>query len=1010
MTEAGDADRIIRSLGGLPGILDKSTTAANKLEEALQKVLSNLSAIPSAATTAAESMGTLGSSVGSGGGATFGGAGATTRASEPTFGGTASAAEGLAANAPAQTQATITTTAAPTPTAPRFTSSTTETTDNSASSSLPVPKSPVSKDVATFGGGGGGGGDDGLGREAIDWGRAGAAAGSTISAAAGLAPSVELGINRKEDSFFASVVSTGGSGFADSNRNTIRDVIGPRMSDANSDMEVLSVAEKTHMGSKTSDQQILAEYAGYSAQMYGVSNKEGAEAAQDIWSPETSNYLLANYGIQTTDATGARRSAEDINREFADTLKAQNPNIDAATLDQFAQSGAMDAVPEALIRGAKDKWAADEMGVEWSMDADSEYVKATGADQTTTSKVMEEHAAQTEYVDTGADSASTGFELATEASTKLAEGLNLVYDAAGPAAEALQQLRGASTQLETDPYGQAKKVADMVLPSEMGTKAVSNFLGTTGHSAGVWDVPQDMTANLHTGELLLPTTIAQTVRSALAGENDGKKDFTEAQFSTQDDPTTTEDDPFTNPEAVYTPEMSASLSADFGVQTVDATGNQRPISDIMSDWNARDLQGGMASSIAGWENSGALEPGWSDNFAPDDAEQSGDTALIEELKNLLGTGDKEGEGGYTLEDFLTESKDVVASQMTAAESLSSAASDLSESATGVSEDSKESVGDALVANAKTRGAQKAPSEGSKAVSKAPVKGEAPKATTIKKQDKLSFAKSSFSVDDKVSFKKISGADMGGANTRLSLGMGEGGSAPATATPGTPAAGGTPATSYDAAGGAEQWRPVVLKVLADLGLDAKYADGILGQINQESSGNPEAVNLTDSNAQSGYPSRGLLQTIPATYNSWAPPGKAVPITQKDGYQYAEGMTDPYNNIYAGVNYASHNYGLWKLDEWNSGVHNPYSEGAWRVPGDQIAKIHDGEMIIPSQIAEKVRTTVRNEVSGMGSQSSGGGIVNVHVTLNNASYSEATRLIQVVKEQIQTVSDDDALVSR
>ena len=44
-----------------------------------------------------------------------------------------------------------------------------------------------------------------------------------------------------------------------------------------------------------------------------------------------------------------------------------------------------------------------------------------------------------------------------------------------------------------------------------------------------------------------------------------------------------------------------------------------------------------------------------------------------------------------------------------------------------------------------------------------------------------------------------------------------------------------------------------------------------QVMRESSGNPLAINLTDSNAAAGHPSKGLLQTIDSTFSKYALPG-------------------------------------------------------------------------------------------------------------------------------------------
>lgn len=65
--------------------------------------------------------------------------------------------------------------------------------------------------------------------------------------------------------------------------------------------------------------------------------------------------------------------------------------------------------------------------------------------------------------------------------------------------------------------------------------------------------------------------------------------------------------------------------------------------------------------------------------------------------------------------------------------------------------------------------------------------------------------------------------------------------------------------------------------------------------QESGGNPAAVNNWDSNAKAGYPSRGLLQTIPQTFNRYRDPN--VP----------GGITDPIANAVAAINYMFDRYG-------------------------------------------------------------------------------------------------------
>ena len=96
-------------------------------------------------------------------------------------------------------------------------------------------------------------------------------------------------------------------------------------------------------------------------------------------------------------------------------------------------------------------------------------------------------------------------------------------------------------------------------------------------------------------------------------------------------------------------------------------------------------------------------------------------------------------------------------------------------------------------------------------------------------------------------------------------------------------------------GVMRWAPLVLKALKMEGLGSYLASQVLYQMNTESGGNPNAINLTDSNAARGDPSRGLLQTIGATFRAYHWPGTSWNIY------------DPLANIAAAINYARHRYG-------------------------------------------------------------------------------------------------------
>ncbi|RLL70518.1 hypothetical protein D7M15_16220 [Streptomyces sp. Z26] len=96
-------------------------------------------------------------------------------------------------------------------------------------------------------------------------------------------------------------------------------------------------------------------------------------------------------------------------------------------------------------------------------------------------------------------------------------------------------------------------------------------------------------------------------------------------------------------------------------------------------------------------------------------------------------------------------------------------------------------------------------------------------------------------------------------------------------------------------GVKRWSGVVLQALKLVGQPASLLPVVLRRMNQESGGNPRAINLWDSNAKAGMASRGLMQTIPGTFNAYA------------GKLRGRGIWDPLANIYASMRYALSRYG-------------------------------------------------------------------------------------------------------
>ncbi|MEW2520717.1 lytic transglycosylase [Actinacidiphila alni] len=105
---------------------------------------------------------------------------------------------------------------------------------------------------------------------------------------------------------------------------------------------------------------------------------------------------------------------------------------------------------------------------------------------------------------------------------------------------------------------------------------------------------------------------------------------------------------------------------------------------------------------------------------------------------------------------------------------------------------------------------------------------------------------------------------------------------------------TPQTTTTYSNDLDGWIKQSLAIMAQHGIPGSY-DGIYRNIMRESSGNPQAINLYDSNAAAGIPSKGLLQVIDPTFQAYHVDG-----TSWDIY-------DPVANITAACNYAAANYG-------------------------------------------------------------------------------------------------------
>ena len=165
------------------------------------------------------------------------------------------------------------------------------------------------------------------------------------------------------------------------------------------------------------------------------------------------------------------------------------------------------------------------------------------------------------------------------------------------------------------------------------------------------------------------------------------------------------------------------------------------------------------------------------------------------------------------------------------------------------------------------------------------------------------------------------------------------------------------------------------------------------MNQESGGNPNAVNNWDSNARAGQASRGLMQTIPGTFNAYA------------GKYRNRGITDPLANIYAGLNYALHRYG--SLSALNRA--GGYALGG--IVGDDRPTLYDrggilppGRHLVANETKQPELVLTREQIVkifGADVKDKGDRTVNLNVNIPERSdpWADASILVRTARHQLR-----------
>lgn len=149
---------------------------------------------------------------------------------------------------------------------------------------------------------------------------------------------------------------------------------------------------------------------------------------------------------------------------------------------------------------------------------------------------------------------------------------------------------------------------------------------------------------------------------------------------------------------------------------------------------------------------------------------------------------------------------------------------------------------------------------------------------------------------------------------------------------TPEFGFGDSAAYHGGTGVERWRAIAMQSLAYTHSPISWIGSLLRRMNQESGGNQYAINDWDINAKRGDPSRGLMQTIGATFFAYA--------RELAG----RGIYDPFANIVASIRYANAAYGSAPRGWDRSGG---YDSGGWLLPGVTMAYNGTGrpERVLP-----------------------------------------------------------------
>ena len=186
------------------------------------------------------------------------------------------------------------------------------------------------------------------------------------------------------------------------------------------------------------------------------------------------------------------------------------------------------------------------------------------------------------------------------------------------------------------------------------------------------------------------------------------------------------------------------------------------------------------------------------------------------------------------------------------------------------------------------------------------------------------------------------------------------------------------SSSSSGGNVESW---ITQALIATGMyNAQNLANTVALAMAESGGDPNAINLWDSNAAAGHPSKGLMQTIDSTFNAYAMAGHT-------------NIWDPVDNAIASIRYQMSRYGYLRATPG-------YAVGTRYLPQSSLIYAHQGEAIIPASQnpytnsgGQYLEEIVEKVVSTMGLSTPG---VNIYVYGDNNESEIARKVGNVMKK--------------